>query len=267
MDGDACVPPGSLVKGKLLAVNFAKSSSTSDGVIEAIGRDYVMATTLLARYADIIVVNVSCPNAPGYRELQESEPLTKILTGVVNAATSISRKSKPAIVVKVRKMSLFAITATSFSSVCVAYGIIFGVSMARRRFAAMSAISPTPRQNLFVNIGYRVMEHFKTMSATMTAAAKPTDMLLTFGTIKQVFTTRKATCVLSVKKTKDPLRISTNISRNIRERLLMHAHSQDVTQNSCTHTSFSNIVSITHILTVVLVSITSTQLWKATDTK
>ncbi len=163
--------------------------------------------------------------------------------------------------------TLFAITATSFSSVWVAYGIIFGVSLARRRFATMSAISPTPRQNLFVNIGYRFMEHFKTMSATTTTATKPTDILLTFGTIKQVFTTRKATCVLSVKNSKDPLRISTNISRNIRERLLMHANSQDVTQNSCTHTSFSNIVSIANILNAVLVSITSTQLWIDTNTK
>jgi dihydroorotate dehydrogenase len=104
LDGYAGVPPGSLFKGKLLAINIAKSSSTSNDDIEAIRRDYIMATSLLARYADIIVVNVSCPNASGYRELQETEPLTKILTGVVNAAASIDRKSKPAIMVKVRKM-------------------------------------------------------------------------------------------------------------------------------------------------------------------
>ena len=105
LDGYAGVPPGSLLKGKLLAVNVAKNSSTPDDDIEAIRRDYVMTTSLLAKYADIIVVNVSCPNAAGYRELQETEPLTKILTGVVNAAASIDRKSKPAVMVKVRQIS------------------------------------------------------------------------------------------------------------------------------------------------------------------
>lgn len=63
LDGNAGVPPGSLVKGKLLAVQVAKNDTTSDGDIEAITRDYVRATSLLARYADVIVVNVSCPKA------------------------------------------------------------------------------------------------------------------------------------------------------------------------------------------------------------
>lgn len=48
LDGDSGVPPASSIKGKLLAVDSTKSSSTSDEDIEAIGRDYVMATTLLA---------------------------------------------------------------------------------------------------------------------------------------------------------------------------------------------------------------------------
>ena len=101
LDGDAGVPPGSLVKGKLLAVQVAKNESTPDEDIEAIRRDYVKATKLLARYADIIVVNVSCPNASGYRELQHIEPLKKILSGVVSAAMSVDRRSKPAVMVKV----------------------------------------------------------------------------------------------------------------------------------------------------------------------
>lgn len=110
LDGHAGVPPGSLFKGKLLAVNIAKSSSTSDNDIEAIRRDYITATNLLARYVDIIVVNVSCPNASGFRELQGSASLTKILTGVVNAAASTDRKSKPAVMVKVKPCSNGLIT-------------------------------------------------------------------------------------------------------------------------------------------------------------
>ena len=101
LDGGAGVPPGSLVKGKLLSVQVAKNETTSEGDIEAIRRDYVHATSLLAKYADIIVVNVSCPNQPGYRDLQQIEPLTNILTGVVRAAASVDRKVKVRTMVKV----------------------------------------------------------------------------------------------------------------------------------------------------------------------
>lgn len=101
LDGDAGVPPGSLLKGKLLAVQVAKQETTPDNDIDAIRDDYVFGTKQLARYADVIVVNVSCPNATGYRELQRIEPLTKILSGVVDAAKSIDRKTKPAVMVKV----------------------------------------------------------------------------------------------------------------------------------------------------------------------
>ncbi len=101
LDGGAGVPPGSLVKGKLLSVQVAKNESTPQGDIEAIRRDYVNATSLLAKYADVIVVNVSCPNEPGYRNLQQIEPLTEILTGVVAAAASVDRKVKVRTMVKV----------------------------------------------------------------------------------------------------------------------------------------------------------------------
>jgi len=77
LNGDASVSPDSFVKGKLLAVQIAKNTSTSNGDIEGIRRDHVRATRLLAGYADIIVVNISCPSAPDYRELQQVESLTK----------------------------------------------------------------------------------------------------------------------------------------------------------------------------------------------
>ena len=58
LDGEAGVPPGSLTKGKLLAVQVAKNKSTPDTDIEAVKRDYVYCVEALARYADIIVVNM-----------------------------------------------------------------------------------------------------------------------------------------------------------------------------------------------------------------
>lgn len=101
LDGGAGVPPGSLVPGKLLAVQVAKNKTTPDQDIAAVTKDYVDCVEKLAPYADIITVNVSSPNTPGLRSLQSVGPLTEILTGVVAAARATSRKSKPAVMVKV----------------------------------------------------------------------------------------------------------------------------------------------------------------------
>ncbi|KAF3394190.1 Dihydroorotate dehydrogenase [Penicillium rolfsii] len=101
LDGEANVPPGSLVPGKLLAVQVAKNKLTPDGDIDAIARDYVYCVDRVVRYADILVVNVSSPNTPGLRDLQAAAPLTKILTAVVGAAKNVERKTKPYVMVKV----------------------------------------------------------------------------------------------------------------------------------------------------------------------
>jgi dihydroorotate dehydrogenase len=101
LDGEANVPPGSLVPGKLLAVQVAKNKLTPDGDIEAIKRDYVYCVDRVARYADILVVNVSSPNTPGLRDLQAAAPLTAILTAVVASAKNVERKTKPYVMVKV----------------------------------------------------------------------------------------------------------------------------------------------------------------------
>ncbi|KAI9756791.1 MAG: hypothetical protein M4579_003708 [Chaenotheca gracillima] len=101
LDGEAGVPPGSLTPGKLMAVQIAKNKTTPDGDIEAVKQDYVYCVDHLAKYADIIVVNVSSPNTPGLRTLQKIGPLTNILNGVVGAAQSTTRRSKPAVMVKI----------------------------------------------------------------------------------------------------------------------------------------------------------------------
>lgn len=101
LDGGAGVPPGSLAKGKLMAVQIAKNKITPDGDLAAVERDYVYCVEHLGKYADVLVVNVSSPNTPGLRDLQNLEPLTRILTGVVRAAREVDRKTKPAVMVKV----------------------------------------------------------------------------------------------------------------------------------------------------------------------
>jgi dihydroorotate dehydrogenase len=101
LDGEAGVPPGSLKQGRLMAVQVAKNKTTSENDIDAVVRDYATSVGHVGKYADILVVNVSSPNTPGLRTLQNVEPLTRLLTGVVQAVNKIDRKTKPAIMVKV----------------------------------------------------------------------------------------------------------------------------------------------------------------------
>lgn len=101
LDGEAGVPSGSLAAGKLLAIQIAKNSSTSEADLDSVKRDYVDCVKQLAPYADILVVNVSSPNQKGLRNLQKQEPLQELLDAVTVAAKEIHRKIKPAIMVKV----------------------------------------------------------------------------------------------------------------------------------------------------------------------
>jgi dihydroorotate dehydrogenase len=101
LDGGAEVPPGSLVPGRLLAVQIAKNKLTPEHDLAAVIRDHVYCVERIGKYADIIVVNVSSPNTPGLRSLQSQEPLTQILFHTVAAANMVDRKVKPAVMVKV----------------------------------------------------------------------------------------------------------------------------------------------------------------------
>jgi dihydroorotate dehydrogenase len=101
LNGEANVPPGSLIPGRMLAVQIAKNKETNEKDEKAVAGDYVYCVNRLARYADILVVNVSSPNTPGLRDLQATEPLTRLLTAVVDAAKKTERKTRPRVMVKV----------------------------------------------------------------------------------------------------------------------------------------------------------------------
>ncbi|KAM3465590.1 hypothetical protein MY5147_007280 [Beauveria neobassiana] len=101
LNGEAGVLPGSLATGRLLAVQIAKNKETDEKDQAAVAADYVYCVNRLARYADIVVVNVSSPNTPGLRDLQATEPLTRLLTAVVEAAHKTERKTRPKVMVKV----------------------------------------------------------------------------------------------------------------------------------------------------------------------
>jgi dihydroorotate dehydrogenase len=67
----------------IVGVNIGKSRVVS--VDDAI-HDYLASTRLLAPHADYLVVNVSSPNTPGLRGLQELDRLAPLLTAVRDAA-------------------------------------------------------------------------------------------------------------------------------------------------------------------------------------
>ena len=66
-----------------VGVNIGKSKVTT---LEDACEDYVFSTNCLTDLADFFTINVSSPNTPGLRELQNEEWLKKLLPAVVEAA-------------------------------------------------------------------------------------------------------------------------------------------------------------------------------------
>ncbi len=73
-----------------LGVSLGKSKSTP---VEAAVEDYVASLRLLAPHADYLAINVSSPNTPGLRTLQDREPLTELLDALVTESRSLSTGS------------------------------------------------------------------------------------------------------------------------------------------------------------------------------
>jgi dihydroorotate dehydrogenase len=69
--------------------NIGKNKTTANE--DAIS-DYVYAVKELNPYVDYFVVNVSSPNTPGLRELQEKEPLRKLLREVKDLTLTMDKK-------------------------------------------------------------------------------------------------------------------------------------------------------------------------------
>ncbi|MFL5789455.1 MAG: quinone-dependent dihydroorotate dehydrogenase [Flavisolibacter sp.] len=77
----------------LIGGNIGKNKSTPN---EEAWKDYEICFRALHPYVDFFVVNVSSPNTPGLRELQEREALKKILTHL-QALNSEMRMQRPLI--------------------------------------------------------------------------------------------------------------------------------------------------------------------------
>lgn len=120
-DGAAAVAPRlRRRRGPIVGVNIGKSRSVA--VDDARG-DYLASTRLLAPLADYLVVNVSSPNTPGLRGLQEIDKLEPLLTAVkaesgqtpvlVKIAPDLTDKGVDAVADLVMRIGLDGIIATN----------------------------------------------------------------------------------------------------------------------------------------------------------
>lgn len=95
---DSEIPSNAFRNGKLLAVNLGKNKFGDEVT------DYVKGVERLGPYADVLVINVSSPNTPGLRDLQNELKLTSLLSTVV-AERNVLQKNllgkKPPVLVKV----------------------------------------------------------------------------------------------------------------------------------------------------------------------
>src|SRR5206468_3381909 len=71
-----------------VGINIGKSRVTP---IERAADDYLYSFRLLGDFADYIALNVSSPNTPGLRELQEPEKLSELLRAIRNEAGAAAK--------------------------------------------------------------------------------------------------------------------------------------------------------------------------------
>ncbi|GAA2246961.1 quinone-dependent dihydroorotate dehydrogenase [Rarobacter faecitabidus] len=84
----------------VLGVNIGKSKVT---LAQDAGMDYATSASLLAPYADYLVINVSSPNTPGLRDLQAVDSLRPILEATRHAANiSTARAGRPDVPILVK---------------------------------------------------------------------------------------------------------------------------------------------------------------------
>lgn len=96
---DSLDVPRSLTKGKVLAVNLGKNKASAQESID----DFVVGVQTLGPYADVLVVNVSSPNTPGLRSLQQKDTVKELLSEVIKARDGLKdiEKKKPVVLLKI----------------------------------------------------------------------------------------------------------------------------------------------------------------------
>lgn len=75
-----------------LGINLGKNKSTPN---ERALDDYIFGLEQLLPYADYIVINVSSPNTPGLRDLQEEEALIPLVSGILSQKAALCHIDGP----------------------------------------------------------------------------------------------------------------------------------------------------------------------------
>jgi dihydroorotate dehydrogenase len=80
----------------IVGINIGKNKDSEDAVA-----DYVTGVTKAAPSADFLVLNVSSPNTPGLRGLQEKGALSALLSAAIGARDTFDPAQRPPLLVKV----------------------------------------------------------------------------------------------------------------------------------------------------------------------
>ena len=88
----AGVARGNGAVGLPLGISIGKSKVTP---LDEAAEDYLTSLRLLAPYADYVAVNVSSPNTPGLRALQDADSLSALLRALTDEAIRLAAGSDP----------------------------------------------------------------------------------------------------------------------------------------------------------------------------
>jgi dihydroorotate dehydrogenase len=92
--GRLATAAASMPRGRLLGVNLGKNKTSDDAAA-----DYCAGVRALGPYAGYLVVNVSSPNTPGLRDLQQRDQLTRLLRAV-RTEVDLLPQPRPPLVLK-----------------------------------------------------------------------------------------------------------------------------------------------------------------------
>ena len=88
----AGVARGNGAVGMPVGISIGKSKITP---LDEAAEDYLTSLRLLAPYADYVAVNVSSPNTPGLRALQDADSLTALLTALTTETARLGAGGVP----------------------------------------------------------------------------------------------------------------------------------------------------------------------------
>jgi len=86
------VARGNMAVGIPLGISIGKTKSVP---LADATEDYLTSLRTLAPYADYLAINVSSPNTPGLRSLQDSQPLADLITTLVTEAWRLAAGAPP----------------------------------------------------------------------------------------------------------------------------------------------------------------------------